>query len=212
MDTGFSLAMGLFDFINPAMYAAFIIYTLPKIRPYLIKWVYVVYLTGGILSLAAGILIPITKCVVGLGLMTFTLPVNIVALVNAGFALSGISVFFGTMKRFRNRESEKSVKTRSIIDPYSLINSIIVLGGAAGLILIYVSYIKIALERKRKAGGYVLCCSLAMTLVSSFVGAAMDTSASWVHWIIEIIAVSAHTGLFVGGLLIFREKNTASDS
>ena len=211
MNDGFSLAMGLFDFINPIMYASFFIYTLPKIRPYLIKWVYMVYLAGGILSLTAGILIPTTKCIVGLGLMTFELPVKIVAFVNTGFILSGFSVFFGTLKKFRNSEAKKAVKLRSIINPYSLLNSIVVLGGAVGLVLVYISYIKIALERKRKAGCYVLCYSLVMTLANSFVGAAMDTSASWVHWLIEVIAVSAHTCLFVGGLLIFREKNRVTD-
>ena len=206
MNDGFSLAMGLFDFINPVMYAAFFIYTLPRIRTYLIKWVYGVYLAGGILSLSTGILIPAIKCIVGLGLMSFELPVKLVAFVNTGFILSGFSVFLGTLKKFRKPEGNKTVELKSIINPYSLLNSIVVLGGTIGLILIYISYIRIAIERKRKAGCYLLCFSLIMTLANSFVGTAMDTSASWVHWLIEVIAVSAHTCLFIGGVAIFHEK------
>ena len=233
MNDGFSLAMGLFDFINPIMYASFFIYTLPKIRKRLIKWCYGVYLAGGILSLSTGILIPSIKCIVGLGLMTFELPVKLVAFVNTGFILSGFSVFFGTLKRFKKHKTKETIelksiinpyiflglivvlgviiglmliRMRSIINPYSLLNSVVVLGGAVGLILIYISYIKIAIERKRKVGCCLLCYSLIMTLANSFVGAAMDTSASWVHWLIEVIAVSAHTCLFIGGVAIFHEK------
>lgn len=206
MDDGFSLAMGLFDFINPIMYAGFFIYTFKKIRPYLKKGFYIVYVIGGFLSLCAGIMIPTVKCIVGLGLMEFSLPVKIVAFVNTGFILSGFSVFIGTLKKFRNPEADKDVTLRSIINPYSLLNSVVVLGGAVGLVLVYISYMKIALQRKRKSAFYVLCYSLVMTLANSFVGSAMDTSAAWVHWLIEAIAVSAHTCLFVGGILIFREK------
>lgn len=212
MNEGFSLAMGLFDFINPIMYASFFIYTFKKIRPYLAKGFYIVYVCGGLLSLCAGILIPTVKCIVGLGLMTFDLPVKIVAFVNTGFILSGFSIFIGTMKKFSpmyNGKKDGSVTLHSIINPYSILNSVVVLGGATGLILVYVSYMKIALKKNRKAAFGVLCYSLVMTLANSFVGSAMDTMAPWVHWLIEAIAVSAHTCLFISALLLFKKDGKA---
>jgi hypothetical protein len=136
---------------------------------------------------------------VGLTDLEFELPVKFVTVTNIGFMIAGFSIFLGTLKVNQN-------KVLSVISPVSLFNSLIVIFGAAGLILIYVSYIKLALRKQRKIAIVFFAYSLLVTLGLAFVGAALDETLALIHWIEEIVNISGMLALCIGGYMLFKEK------
>lgn len=88
----FSVALGLFDYINPVFYGITVITVLLKLLLKANLPTFIVFAVGAVVSLIFGLSIPTVKLLVGLGKMQFKMPVNLVSFVNGGILLSGIAL------------------------------------------------------------------------------------------------------------------------
>ena len=72
----FSISLGLFDYINPIFYSVTTLTIIRKLGPLMARPIRIVFVVGAILSLIFGFTIPTVKLLVGLGKMSFKMPVN----------------------------------------------------------------------------------------------------------------------------------------
>ena len=73
----FSVALGLFDYINPILYGVTAITILIKMRGVMSVPLYHLFAFGAVISLIFGRSIPTVKLIVGMGKMQFKMPVNL---------------------------------------------------------------------------------------------------------------------------------------
>ena len=96
-DTGiigkFSIALGLFDYINPILYCITSITLLKNMYGVMATPLYIFYALGVCVSMVFGLSIPTVKVIVGTGKMQFKMPVNLVSYVNTGIFISGLMLF-----------------------------------------------------------------------------------------------------------------------
>ncbi len=78
----FSVALGLFDYINPIFYGVTVITIMVKLFGIMSVPAYIFFAVGAVISLVFGLSIPTVKLIVGLGKMQFKMPVNLVSFVN----------------------------------------------------------------------------------------------------------------------------------
>ena len=86
----FSVPLGLLDYVNPILYSITIITIIRNTgagmgRPYS-----TILITGAVISIFFGFIIPTGKVIVGLGLIQFVMPVSLVFCVNTGILMSGL--------------------------------------------------------------------------------------------------------------------------
>ena len=209
MNDGFSVALGLFDYINPVCYTIFSIIGFKYFRKLMKPHLFCIYFVGCIISLVGGFFIPTIKTLVGLGIIEWKLPVSKVIIANTGFLISGPTLFIGTLKA--NRKEGSNVRLLSIGSmSLAFYNKLIVGFGAIGMIMIYVTCAKLAIERKRYGAVAAICVSLAGTLFESvYSNAGVNLNSAAVHWVIEIGAAITHLMLVVSAYLLFiREDKT----
>lgn len=206
MNEGFSVALGLFDYINPICYTTFSIIGFKHFRKIMKSGFFYVYLIGCIISLVGGFTIPTIKTLVGLGIIEWGLPVKPVTIANFGFLVSGPTLFLGTLKC--NRRSGSDIMLMSSGLSLAFLNKFIVGFGAFGMIMIYVTTAKLAFERKRPYAAITLIVSLCGTLFESvYSNIGTDLNSPAVHWVIEIGAVITHVMLVVSAYLLFVYKD-----
>ncbi len=186
----FSVALGLFDYINPIFYGVTVITILIKMRGIMSAPTYVLFAVGAVISMIFGLSIPTVKLIVGLGKMQFRMPVNLVSFVNAGILLSGIALVSHVI----------GVKPLTLIIILLCASGIIgllwyksgkfntaaVLIGAVGYLMIYTSLITLSIRK-----GVVLPIILCATAICLFVflclvGILSNLKNAKVHWVIEI--------------------------
>ena len=86
---GFSVPLGLVDYINPILYAITTYTIIINMREVMKTPFYELFIIGASMSLLFGLIIPTGKLIVGLGIIKFRMPVILVFLVNSGILLSG---------------------------------------------------------------------------------------------------------------------------
>jgi len=208
MENEFSIVLGLFDFINPICYTIFTLIGLKYFYKLMKPEFFYTYLVGAIISLIGGFFIPTTKTLVGLGIIEWGLPVSKVIIANTGFLISGPTLFIGTLKKFRRDNSDNMLLSVGGGLGLAFLNKFIVGFGAFGMIMIYVTCAKLALEKKRPYAVITLIVSLAGTIFESFYSnSGADLNSAAVHWVIEIGAVITHLMLVVSAYLIFIYKD-----
>ena len=204
----FSVALGLFDYINPIFYTVTSMTILKNMKGVMSTPIFIMFLAGAILSLIFGFTIPTVKFIVGLGKMDFKMPVNLVFYVNTGILISGLALFF----------------TVTGISPVVLIvilaaivailaaiklrggkfNTVAVLAGAAGYLLIYISMILWSLSVGSTVSvvmyGFAICLFVFLVLV----GCKADLMNPKVHWVIEITNVVCQITVAIATILAFR--------
>lgn len=207
MGNEFSVALGMFDYINPICYTIFSIIGFKYFRKIMKKGFFYVYLVGCIISLIGGFFIPTIKTLVGLGIIEWGLPVSKVIIANTGFLISGPTLFIGTLKCNRKENTDVTLLSAGGLS-LAFLNKFIVGFGALGMIMIYVTCAKLAIERKRYYAAITLVISLAGTLFESFYSnSGADLNSAAVHWVIEIGAVITHLMLVVSAYLLFIYKD-----
>lgn len=204
----FSVALGLFDYINPIFYTVTSMTILKNMKGVMSTPIFIMFLLGAVLSLIFGFTIPTVKFIVGLGKMDFKMPVNLVFYVNTGILISGLALFFTVTK----------------ISPVVLIiilaaivailvsikakggkfNTVAVLAGAAGYLLIYISMILYSLSVGSILSvvlyGFAICLFVFLVLV----GCKADLMNPKVHWVIEITNVVCQITVAIATILAFR--------
>ncbi len=202
----FSVPLGLLDYVNPIFYTITIVTIIKNISldsPYSL-----ILLIGGIISILFGFIIPTGKVIVGLGIIEFRMPVCLVFCVNSGIFLSGlmllkyafiislsllliISLIMFLLLYLTYRKSKK-------------INTIAVLTGAFGYLMLYISLITISIRNN-----YVLPIILYVLAILLFVmlcgiGIKSNLKNPKVHWVIEISNVICQFLVAISTIILFK--------
>ena len=203
----FSVALGLFDYINPIFYTITSLTIMRNMKGVMSPLDYRLYVTGAIISLIGGYIIPTGKFIVGLGIMKFVMPVPLVFFVNSGILLSGLVL----MKTVLSVADLPSVCIALAIILFLVfvwkktgkLNPSAVLAGAAGYLMIYISLIFLSLNRGMilPVCLYAIAIILFVSLVITGIGA--DLYDARVHWFIEIANVLCQGSVALGTLLLF---------
>lgn len=203
----FSVSLGLLDYINPILYSitiiTIIINTYFKIEsPY-----NNILLIGGIISILFGFVIPTGKVIVGLGIIKFKMPVELVFLVNTGILLSGtilskyvfnmnliiLMIIIGMILFLLLKIYQKSKK----------MNTVAVLIGAFGYFLIYISLITISIKQNMIFPILLFLCAIALFLMLCGIGIKGDLKNPKIHWIIELSNILCQSLVAIGTMIVF---------
>ena len=203
----FSVGLGLFDYINPILYGITTITILTHMRRAMAGPLFWLYVAGGVLSLVFGLAIPTVKLIVGLGKMQFKMPVNLVSFVNTGILLSGIALSSHVVGVSARALAAILLCAAALIGLLwkmtGKFNTVAVLIGAVGYLMIYVSLI--ALTRRAALLLPIVLYALAIGLFVflCLVGILSDLKNARVHWAIEISNVICQLSVALGTVLLF---------
>ena len=203
----FSVALGLFDYINPILYAITAITIICHMKGVMSIPLFVLFIAGAALSLAFGLAIPTVKLIVGLGKMQFKMPVNLVSFVNTGILLSGIALASHVV---------------GIKLPYLILillvaagliallwyktgkfNTAAVLIGAVGYLMIYVSLIVLSLRAGMILPIVLYALAICLFVFLCLVGILSDLKNAKVHWVIEISNVVCQLSVALATVILF---------
>ena len=186
----FSVALGLFDYINPIFYGVTVITILIKMFGVMSVPTYILFAVGAVISLIFGLSIPTVKLIVGLGKMQFKMPVNLVSFVNTGILLSGIALVSHAV----------GIKplTLIIVLPCAAgiigflwyktgkFNTVAVLIGAVGYLMIYASLITLSIRNGVILPIILYALAICLFVFLCLVGILSNLKNAKVHWVIEI--------------------------
>lgn len=186
----FSLGLGLFDYINPIFYSITTITIFLNIKDKMPTPLFILFLIGMIISLIFGFSIPTVKCLVGLGKMKFEMPVNLVFYVNSGIFLSGISLF----KYVSNINNTVYILILImaimflcfVLYKTKKFNTVAVLTGAVGYILLYSSLITLSIQKQMMIPITMYAIAILLFIFLCGIGIKANLKNPKVHWVIEI--------------------------
>lgn len=202
----FSVALGLFDYINPIFYGITVITILIKMFGVMSMPEYILFALGALISLVFGLSIPTVKLIVGLGKMQFKMPVNLVSFVNTGILLSGIALISHVMG----------------VKPFNLIiillcaaavigflwyktgkfNTAAVLIGAAGYLMIYASLITLSVRNGVMIPVILYAFAICLFVFLCLVGVLSNLKNAKVHWVIEISNVACQFSVALATVIL----------
>lgn len=186
----FSVPLGLLDYINPIMYCITMVTVTRSLYSVMGQPFNVIFLIGAIISIFFGLIIPTGKVLVGLGVIKFRMPVSLVFCVNMGILISGLMLFRFVMDLklialvllvagiigFLVFVYEKSKK----------VNTIAVLTGAIGYLLLYTSLITLSIRRSLVLPIVLYAFAILLFVMLCGIGIKADLKNPKVHWVIEI--------------------------
>jgi hypothetical protein len=203
----FSVPLGLLDYVNPILYTITMVTILKNTYSAMGKPYNIVLLIGAILSVVFGFIIPTGKVIVGLGLIQFVMPVSLVFCVNSGILLSGIMLLY-------------FVSGMGII-PFALLiagifailvliyfktkkfNTVAVLTGAFGYLLLYASLITLSVRKGVAAPIVLYALAILLFLMLCSIGIKANLKNPKVHWVIEISNVLCQLLVAVATVVLF---------
>lgn len=203
----FSVGLGLFDYINPILYGV-TTYTLARNMVGVMgRPVFVLFAVGAVLSLLFGLAIPTVKFLVGLGLLQFKMPVPLVFCVNSGIFLSGLALFITILRPapvlLLCVIAAALALLLLIYKKTRKFNTVAVLTGAVGYLLIYSSMITLSV-----CGGFIVPVLLYALAICLFLGLCLigiraNLKDARVHWVIEISNVLCQLSVALATVLAF---------
>lgn len=206
--SGFSVALGLFDYINPIFYSITSITIAKNMKDVMSTPVFILFLLGVALSLAFGFTIPTVKFIVGLGKMEFKMPVNLVFYVNTGILISGLALFFTVTGISPVLLLVILAAIVGILVAIKLkngkFNTVAVLAGAAGYLLIYISMIIYSLSVGCIISVWLYAFAILLFVSLVMIGIKANLMNPKVHWVIEITNVVCQMTVAIATILAFR--------
>ena len=202
----FSVPLGLLDYINPILYTITIITIINNTSldsPYNI-----LLLIGGIISIIFGFIIPTGKVIVGLGIIEFRMPVSLVFCVNSGIFLSGLMLL-----KYVFNISLILLLIISIIMVLLLfityikskkINTIAVLTGAFGYLMLYISLITISIRNNYILPIVLYGLAILLFVMLCSIGIKANLKNPKVHWVIEISNVICQLLVAISSIILFK--------
>ena len=202
----FSVALGLFDYINPILYGVTVITILIKEFGIMRVPTYILFAVGAVISLIFGLSIPTVKLIVGLGKMQFKMPVNLVSFVNTGILLSGIALISHVV----------GVKLLTLIIVLlcaagiigflwyktGKFNTVAVLIGAVGYLMIYASLITLSIRNGVILPIVLYAFAICLFVFLCLVGILSNLKNAKVHWVIEISNVVCQFSVALATLIL----------
>lgn len=187
--SSFSVPLGLLDYINPICYCITMVTIIKHTRTDMGQPYSVVFLIGAAISILFGFIIPTGKVIVGLGLIRFRMPVSLVFCVNAGIFLSGLMLLRYTLNMSTARlcflTAVVAVLLILIYRRSRSINTIAVLTGAVGYVMLYTSLITMAARQGSVPSIILYAIAILLFVMLCGIGIKANLKNPKVHWVIE---------------------------
>ena len=201
------MPLGLLDYVNPILYSITMVTIIRNLYSLMEQPYNVIFLIGAIISIFFGLVIPTGKVIVGLGLIRFKMPVSLVFCVNTGILISGLML----IKYVMNLTPPVLAVLIAVIAVLLVLmyakskkaNTIAVLTGAAGYLMLYTSLITLSI--RRSATLPVVLCAFAILLFMMLcaIGIRGNLKNPKVHWVIEISNVLCQLLGAVSTIMLF---------
>ena len=202
----FSVALGLFDYINPIFYGVTVVTILIKAFGKMSVPTYVLFALGAVISLVFGLTIPTVKLIVGLGKMQFKMPVNLVSFVNTGILLSGIALVSHVLGLKPLTLVIALLCAAGVIGllwhKTGKFNTAAVLIGAVGYLMIYTSLITLSARSGVVLPIILYAFAICLFVFLCLVGILSDLKNAKVHWVIEISNVICQFSVALATLIL----------
>ena len=204
----FSVSLGLFDYINPIFYTITSITIMLNMFNVMDKPLYTLYIIGAIVSIIFGLTIPTVKVLVGLGKFSFKMPVNLVFYVNTGIYISGLALltylFNISLFKFIFIILFTLALLALMLYKSKKFNTVAVLIGAFGYILLYFSLINTSLIKALYLPLIMYIIAICLFIFLALVGIMSDLKNPRVHWVIEISNVLCQGLVAIATILLFK--------
>ena len=204
----FSVALGLFDYINPIFYSITMITLIRHLRGVMDRGTFILFVAGAVVSLVFGLTIPTVKLIVGLGYMQFKMPVNLVFYVNSGILLTGIALLSEVMELKPLALAVILLIVLAFLAAVILktgkFNTVAVLTGAAGYLMIYACLIALSRRMGAAAPVYLYAAAICLFVFLCGLGIKGNLKDARVHWVIESCNVLCQGCVALATVLLFR--------
>ena len=203
----FSVPLGLLDYVNPILYTVTMVTIIRNMHDVIGTPYNTLLKAGAILSIFFGFVIPTGKVIVGLGLIKFVMPVILVALVNTGILISGLVLF-----RYVLNVNVIIMAVLLVLIAAFLIsvylksrkaNTIAVLTGAVGYLLVYTSLIIMSVKKGIALPVILYGLAILLFMMLCGIGIKADLKNPKVHWVIEISNVLCQLFVALATLRLF---------
>ena len=203
----FSVPLGLLDYGNPVFYTVTMVTILKNMYGVMDRPFNVILLMGAIISIFFGLVIPTGKVIVGLGLIEFKMPVSLVACVNTGILISALMMLRQVLEL-----SLPVLLTILLVAVAALyliytkskkFNTVAVMTGAIGYMLLYVSLIILSVERDTLLPILFYVLAIFFFFMLCGIGIKADLKNPKVHWVIEVSNVMCQFLVAVGTVILF---------
>ena len=202
----FSVPLGLLDYINPICYCITMVTIIKHTRADMGQPYSLIFLIGAIISVFFGFIIPTGKVIVGLGLLDFRMPVSLVFCVNTGILISGLMLFHYVT----NMSTAWLCLLIAVIAVLLIliyrksrkINTIAVLTGAAGYLMIYASLFTLAARQCFVPSIIMYAAAILLFVMLCGIGIKANLKNPKVHWVIEASNVVCQALVAVATLML----------
>ena len=205
--TTFSVPLGLLDYVNPILYTVTMVTIIRNLYSEMESPFNTILLTGAVISIFFGLVIPTGKVIVGLGIIKFRMPVSLVFCVNTGILISGLMLLKYVMEL---NTAVMAMMTAVIVVLLILIysknkkiNTAAVLTGAAGYLLIYTSLITLSVRTGKTVPVIMYGTAIMLFLMLVGIGIKADLKNPKVHWVIEISNVICQLLVAIATVVLF---------
>ena len=203
----FSVPLGLLDYINPILYSITMVTITRKLFSVMGHPGNIIFLIGAIISVFFGLIIPTGKVLVGLGVIKFRMPVSLVFSVNTGILISGLML----LKFVMNLQPVLlALLILGIVAVLVLmykrsrkVNTIAVLTGAVGYLLLYISLITLSIRKPAVLPIIMYAIAILLFVMLCGIGIKANLKNPKVHWVIEISNVFCQFLVAVATILLF---------
>ena len=203
----FSVPLGLLDYINPIFYTITMVVLISNNYSIMETPYNVILLIGAIISILFGFIIPTGKVLVGLGVIKFKMPVSLVFCVNFGILLSGLMLLKYIMGISLGILIAIALFIILVLVLVYLkskkINTIAVLTGAFGYLLLYISLITLAIRNNVVLPILFYGIAILLFLMLCGIGIKADLKNPKVHWVIEVSNVLCQGLVALATVILF---------
>ena len=203
----FSVSLGLLDYVNPILYTITMVTIIKNLYKEMEKPYSTLLLIGAAISVIFGFVIPTGKVIVGLGLIKFVMPVSLVLCVNSGILISGWVLFRHVVKP---KQSVLWIMTALILIFLTLIymkgkklNTVAVLIGAVGYMLIYISLIILSIRQGSVFPVILYGLAILLFVMLCGIGIKANLYDPKIHWVIEISNVTCQLFVAIATVKLF---------
>ncbi len=203
----FSVPLGLLDYVNPILYSITMITIIKNIFTAMGRPFNSLLLIGAVISIFFGLVIPTGKVLVGLGVIQFVMPVSLVFCVNTGILLSGLMLLRFVLQL---KTGMFTLLTAAILAALMLLyrksrklNTVAVLTGAAGYLLIYASLIILSVQKGGALPVILYAAAILLFAMLCAIGIKANLKDPKIHWVIEISNVLCQLLVAIATVLLF---------
>ncbi len=204
----FSVPLGLLDYGNPIFYTITMHYLLTNMYKVIDKPYNCIMLMGAIISIIFGLIIPTGKVLVGLKIIKFKMPVSLVFCVNSGIFITGFMLLkhvFDISLLLLIIIGLISISILSIIYYQTKkFNTIAVLIGAIGYLMLYISLITLSIRSNMVLPIILYGLAIIFFVLLCGIGIKADLKNPKVHWVIESCNVLCQMLVAIGTIILFK--------